>query len=79
MPKYVVAKQMHTLCCFCLQAVEGYHEIAFFAKIGGRASSRTAAKAKMLAAAGSTSRSIETQRCRKSWKGSARCINFSFT
>jgi hypothetical protein len=29
MPKYVVAKQMHTLGCFCLQAVEGYHEIAF--------------------------------------------------
>jgi len=30
MPKYVVTEQMHTLGCFCFQAVEAYHEISFF-------------------------------------------------
>ncbi|MVA28990.1 hypothetical protein GOZ85_05280 [Agrobacterium vitis] len=35
MPKYVVAEQMHALGCFCLQAVEGFHEIALFCQDGG--------------------------------------------
>ncbi|WP_244665907.1 hypothetical protein [Pseudorhizobium halotolerans] len=35
MPKYVVAEQIHTFGCFCFQAVEGYHEIAFFCQDRG--------------------------------------------
>lgn len=76
MPKYVVPEQMHAPGCFCFQALEGCHEITFFCQDRGRASSRTAAKAKMLAVAGSTSRSIETQCCRKSSKGSVIRNNF---
>jgi hypothetical protein len=35
MPKYVVAEQMHAPGRFCFQAIEGYHEIAFFCQDRG--------------------------------------------
>ncbi|WP_255877231.1 hypothetical protein [Sinorhizobium fredii] len=35
MPKYVVAEQVNGPGCYCFQAVEGYHEIAFFCQDWG--------------------------------------------